>query len=97
MNQLKKILVGTLAFLFVVLSAVSSRVEAAEEACVLHQDQWSLTIQKTDDGARFLKGQFGNIDVVEGEIFSLRFVGRTRRVGRGRLGRVRCVHACRSA
>ncbi len=74
MPKRSKSIIATLVFLSIVLCASTVCVSAKEETCVFHQDRWSLTILKTDDGARFQKGQFGNIDVVEGEIFSLRFV-----------------------
>ena len=71
MTKLAKSFIETLAFLSIVLCGAATYVEAAEETCVLQQERWSLTIRKTDDGARFLRGRFGDIDVIEGDIFSL--------------------------
>lgn len=74
MKRFKKIALGSFAFLFVVLCAVSSRVVADEGTCVIQKDRWNLTLQKGDAGVRIVGGQFGDVRILPGSLFSLTVV-----------------------
>ncbi|MBR4753303.1 MAG: hypothetical protein IK077_16260 [Thermoguttaceae bacterium] len=62
------------ALAFVVALDVSTDVRGADDAISLEivKPSWSLTIEQTSDGARFLSGKFGDLDVLPGEIFRIR-------------------------
>ena len=74
MKRFKKIALGSFAFLFVVLCAVSSRVVADEGTCVIQKDRWNLTLQKGDAGVRIVGGRFGDVRILPGSLFSLTVV-----------------------
>ena len=85
MIKLKKIVRNAFVFwLFVsgLLFCASTRADEsnAPASCELQKERWSLTLLKSEDGARFQKGNFGDVEILEGEIFHLRCVDASRKV-----------------